>query len=116
MKFGKVCGVLFVLSLVATGAAMGRDISHGTASAKAMALSSAKSASPAKAASAKANKSTAKSVPAPVAVRHIVKPAAPIVMGRSVSVHHNTKLHHVKIKPLDASDTPVVAAGAVGSY
>ncbi len=94
---------------------MGRDISHGTASAKAAALSSAKSVTPAKTA-AKTNKSTAKSIPTPVAVRHIVKPAAPIVMGRSVSVHHNTKVHHVKIKPLDASDTPVAAAGAVGSY
>ncbi len=115
MKFGKVCGALFILSLVATGAAMGRDISHGTASEKATASNSAKSGSPAKTA-AKAGKSTAKSVIAPVAVRHVVKPAAPIVMGRSVSVHHNTKLHHVKIKPLDASDTPVAAAGAVGSY
>lgn len=116
MKFGKVCGVLFILSLVATGAAMGRDISHGTASAKATTSNSAKSASPAKAAAAKSSKSTAKSITAPVAVRHVVKPAAPIVMGRSVSVHHNTKLHHVKIKPLDASDTPVAAAGPVGSY
>ncbi len=94
---------------------MGRDISHGTASAKAAALSSAKSATPSKTA-AKANKLTAKSIPTPVAVRHIVKPAAPIVMGRSVSVHRNTKVHHVKIKPLDASDTPVAAAGSVGSY
>jgi hypothetical protein len=112
MKFGKVCGILFVLSLAASGAAMGRGISHGhgTAGAKATA------ASPAKVAAAKANKSTAKSNTVPVAVRHVVKPPAPIVMGRSVSVHRNTKLHHVKIEPLDSVDTPVAAAGTSGSY
>jgi hypothetical protein len=116
MKLGSVCGFLFVLSLVATGAAMGRDITHGPASGKAIAASSAKPGASGKAAAAKANKSTAKNTPAPVVVRHVVKPPAPIVMGRSVSVHRNTKLHHVRIKPLDAVDTPVAAAGSVGSY
>jgi hypothetical protein len=41
---------------------------------------------------------------APVAVRHVVKPQATIVMGRSVSVHHKTKLHHVKVNPVEADD------------
>lgn len=43
-----------------------------------------------------------KSLP-PAAVKHL-KPQAPIVMGRSVAVHRKTKLHHVKVKPLDSSD------------
>jgi hypothetical protein len=30
-------------------------------------------------------------------------------MGRSVSAHHKTKLHHVKMKPLDSIDTAVSA-------
>jgi len=107
MTFGKVCGVLVFLSLAATGAAVGRDISHGTAGIKATPASKAGMA----AISAKANKSAAKTAATPVAARH-VKPPAPIVMGRSVSVHHNTKLHHVKIKPLDSSDTPVASTGA----
>jgi hypothetical protein len=34
MTFGKVFGVLVVLSLAATGAAMARDISNGTAGVK----------------------------------------------------------------------------------
>ncbi|WP_026607274.1 hypothetical protein [Methylocapsa acidiphila] len=30
----------------------------------------------------------------------------PIVMGRSVSVRHKTKLHHIKMKPVDPIETP----------
>lgn len=41
--------------------------------------------------------------PPPAAVKHL-KPQAPIVMGRSVAVHRKTKLHHVKVKPLDSID------------
>jgi hypothetical protein len=37
-------------------------------------------------------------------VVHHVGPETPIVMGRSVSLHHKTKLHHVKMKPLDSND------------
>jgi hypothetical protein len=33
-----------------------------------------------------------------------IKPQAPIVMGRSVTVHRKTKLHHVKIKPLETGE------------
>ena len=32
------------------------------------------------------------------------RPPAPIVMGRSVNVHHKTKLHHVKINALDSTE------------
>jgi hypothetical protein len=31
--------------------------------------------------------------------RQQLRPQAPIVMGRSVSVHRKTKLHHVKVIP-----------------
>jgi hypothetical protein len=57
---------------------------------------------------AKGDKVTAKSGQVPISVRH-AKPQAPIVMGRSVSAHHKTKLHHVKMKPLDSIDTAVSA-------
>jgi hypothetical protein len=39
-----------------------------------------------------------------VAVRHVVKPQPPIVMGRSVSVHRKTKLHHVKVNPPESDE------------
>lgn len=37
---------------------------------------------------------------------------APIVMGRSVSVRHKSKLHHVKVKPSDALERPTSAEGS----
>jgi hypothetical protein len=40
---------------------------------------------------------------APAVSRH-VKPEAPIVMGRSISAHHKTKLHHVKVNPTEADE------------
>jgi len=30
-------------------------------------------------------------------------------MGRSVSEHHKTKLHHIKMKPPESIETPVAA-------
>jgi hypothetical protein len=96
MTFGKVFGVLVVLSLAATGAAVARDISNGTVDVKGNTASLVKG-----------DKGTAKSGQVPVSVR-----TRPIVMGRSVSAHHNTKLHHVKMKPLDSIDTPISADGS----
>jgi hypothetical protein len=93
---GKVFGVLVVLSLAATGAAMARDISNGTVDVRGNTASLVKE-----------DKGTAKSGQVPVSVR-----THPIVMGRSVSAHHKTKLHHVKMKPLDSIDTPVSADGS----
>ena len=90
MTFGKGFGVLAVLSLAATGAAMARDISNGTAGVKRNTASLVKG-----------DKGTGQ-VPVSVQTR-------PIVMGRSVSAHHKTKLHHVKMKPLDSIDTAVSA-------
>jgi hypothetical protein len=53
----------------------------------------------AKSSSGKADHPAAKSPPA--AVLH-VKPQAPIVMGRSISVHRKSKMHHVKVKPSES--------------
>jgi len=33
-----------------------------------------------------------------------IKPQAPIVMGRSISIHHKSKLHHVTSAPADSSE------------
>jgi hypothetical protein len=44
----------------------------------------------------------------PAISRH-ARPQAPIVMGRTVSVNHKTKLHHIKMKPLDSIETPASA-------
>lgn len=49
--------------------------------------------------------SAAESVPAATAVEH-VRWDAPIVMGRSVSLHRKTKLHHIKVKPIEPADKP----------
>ncbi len=35
-----------------------------------------------------------------------VRRDSPIVMGRSVSAHHKTKLHHIKMKPLELIEKP----------
>jgi hypothetical protein len=43
---------------------------------------------------------------------HHVGPQAPIVMGRSVSVHHKSKLHHVKMKPPDSNENLTSADGS----
>jgi hypothetical protein len=52
-----------------------------------------------------------KEAAASVAVHHIW-PEAPIVMGRSVSLHHKTKLHHVRVKPLDSNENSTSADGS----
>ena len=43
---------------------------------------------------------------------HHVGPQAPIVMGRSVSLHHKSKLHHVKVKPPDSNENLTSAGGS----
>jgi hypothetical protein len=108
MTLGNVFGILVVLSLTAGGVAMARDISGGTASAKGKAVHLVKGdpAHP-----VKGDKAGAKTAVVPVTVRH-VKPQAPIVMGRSVSLHHKTKLHHVKMKPLESADLPISTGGS----
>jgi hypothetical protein len=48
---------------------------------------------------------------ASVVVLH-VGPQAPIDMGRSVSLHHKSKLHHVKMKPPDSNENLTPADGS----
>ena len=68
---------------------MARDISNGTVDVKGNTASLVKG-----------DKGTAKNGQVP-SVR-----TRPIVMGRSVSAHHKTKLHHVRMKPLGFNRHP----------
>jgi hypothetical protein len=97
MTFGKIFGVLVVLSLAASDATMARDVSKAAAGVKGSTASLVKG-----------DKATAKSGPGPASSR-VARPPAPIVMGRSASVHHKTKLHHIKMKPLEAIETSAPA-------
>jgi hypothetical protein len=58
----------------------------------------------------KGDKMPPKGAAASVMVHH-VGPQAPIVMGRSVSLHHKSKLHHVKMKPPDSNENLASADG-----
>jgi hypothetical protein len=84
-------------SLATTGATLAGDISKELVNSKNLANSK-------QVANVKGDKVRPNGAAASVAVQ--VWPQAPIVMGRSVSLHHKTKLHHVKAKPL--SDMPQV--------
>jgi len=86
MTLGRLFGILIFLSLVATGAALAGGIPKG--------------------AGIKGDHPLPTSGPA--AARHAT-PQVPIVMGRSVSVHHKSKLHHIKVQPLESIETPVAA-------
>jgi len=108
MPFGKVFKVLVVLSLTATGAAMARDKSKVPVSEKGKTVNLVKGD---KAGLVKGDKAGAKNGQVQVNVRHAT-PQAPIVMGRSISVHHKTKLHHVKINSLESIDPTVSADGS----
>jgi hypothetical protein len=108
MPFGKVFKVLVVLSLTATGAAMARDKSKVPVSEKGKTVNLVKGD---KAGLVKGDKAGAKNGQVQVGVRHAT-PQAPIVMGRSISVHHKTKLHHVKINSLESIDPTVSADGS----
>jgi hypothetical protein len=85
MTVGRILGILILSSLAATGTALAGGISKGSG--------------------AKADHALPTNGPASSA-RH-ARPQAPIVMGRSVSEHHKTKLHHIKIKPPESIDTAV---------
>jgi hypothetical protein len=84
MTVGRMIRILIFSSLVATGTALAGDIPKGSGVKGDHALPTSGLAS----------------------ARH-ARPQAPIVIGRSVSVRHKTKLHHIKMKPLD--ETPVSA-------
>jgi hypothetical protein len=78
MTLGRILGVLIFSSLVATGGALAGDISKNLANSK-------------RVANVKGDKVPLKGAAAAVVVHH-VRPEAPIVVGRSVSVHNKTKL------------------------
>jgi hypothetical protein len=86
MTLGRIFGILFFSSLAATGATLAGGISKGAA--------------------IKGDQPPPTS--GPTSARH-ARPQAPIVMGRSVSEHHKTKLHHIKMKPLESIETPIAA-------
>ena len=90
MTLGKIFGILIFSSLAATGATLAGDISKNLANSKQVANVTGDKVPPKGA--------------APSVVVHHVWVEAPIVMGRSVSLHHKTKLHHVKAKPLDSNE------------
>jgi hypothetical protein len=105
MTLGKIkFGILIFSSLVATGATLARDISKNRTNSKNLANSK-------QVANVKGDKVPPKGAAASVVVHH-VWPEAPIVMGRSVSLHHKTKLHHVKVKPLDSNENLNSADGS----
>ena len=91
-------------SLVAIGATLAGDISKNLANSKNLAKSK-------QVANVEGDKVLPKEAPASVVVHHVV-PEAPIIMGRSVSLHHKTKLHHVKVKPLDSNENLTSADGS----
>jgi hypothetical protein len=93
MTLGKNFGILIFSSLAATGATLAGDISKNLANSKQVAK-------------LKEPKGAAASV-----MVHHVGPQAPIVMGRSVSLHHKFKLHHVKMKPPDSNENLASADG-----
>ena len=99
MTLGKIFRILIFSSLAATGAALAQDISKSRAN------------STKQVANVKGDKVPPKGTAASVAVHHIW-PEAPIVMGRSVSLHHKTKLHHVRVKPLDSNENSTSADGS----
>jgi hypothetical protein len=86
MTLGRIFGILFFSSLAATGGTLAGGIPKG--------------------AGTKGDQPLPTSGPA--SARH-AKPQAPIVIGRSVSEHHKSKLHHIKMKPLESIETPVAA-------
>jgi hypothetical protein len=106
MTLGKIFGILMFSSLVAIGATLAGDISKN--------LNSKNLANSKQVANVKGDKLPPKMAAASV-VAHHVGPQAPIVMGRSVSLHHKTplnRLHHVKIKPVDSNENLTSADGS----
>ena len=97
MTLGKIFGILIFSSLAATGATLAGGISKNLANSKQVANVKGDKVPPEAAASV---------------VVHHVWPEAPIVVGRSVGLHHKTKLHHVKVKPLDSNENSISADGS----
>jgi hypothetical protein len=99
MTLGRIFGILFFSSLAATGTTLAGSIPKGAGIKPGHPLSTSgagiKPGHP-------LSTSGAGSARQP-------RPQAPIVIGRSVSAHHKTKLHHIKMQPLESIETPVAA-------
>ena len=104
MTLGKIFGILMFSSLVAIGPTLAGDIPKNLVNFKNPANSK-------QVANVKGDKVLPKEASASVVVHHVGS-EAPIVMGRSVSLHHKTKLHHVKVKPLDSNENLTSADGS----
>ena len=103
MTLGKILRIFFLSSLAATGSTSAGDISKNLAKSKNLTNSK-------QMAKVMGNKLPPKRAASEVV--HHVGPEAPIVMGRSVSLHHKTKLHHVKVKPPDLNENSTSADGS----
>jgi hypothetical protein len=102
MTLGKIeFGILIFPSLAATGATLARDISKHLTNPKHLANSR-------QVANVKGDKVPPNGAAASVVLHH-VGPQAPIVMGRSVSLHYKTKLHHVNVKPFESNENSTSA-------
>lgn len=117
MSLGRVLCCLVVLSLVLGGRVLARE---GRAPAlvdqEKTTVLVKKEKGLAKSDKVSKRKETVKSGPAsreekPVSLANSLKPQTPIVMGRSVSDHRKTKLHHVKIQPPEAAETREPSGG-----
>jgi hypothetical protein len=115
MTVGRIFGILIFSSLAATGATLAGGIHKGASikgdhllptSGPASARHAMLAGGIPKGAGIKGDHPLPASGPA--SARH-APPQTPIVMGRSVSVHHKTKLHHIKMQPLESIETPVAA-------
>jgi hypothetical protein len=110
MTFGRIFGILFFSSLAATGTSLAGSIPKGAGIKPGHPLPTSGAGIkpghplPTSGAGIKPGHSLSTSGP----VRQ-ARPQAPIVIGRSVSAHHKTKLHHIKMQPLEPIETPVAA-------
>jgi hypothetical protein len=86
MTVGRIFAILFFSSLAAMGTTLAGGIAKGAS-----------------------NKGDHPHPPSGQASARQATPQAPIVMGRSVSVPHKTKLHHIKVQPLESIESPVAA-------
>ena len=114
MTVGRIFGILIFSSLAATGATLARGITKGAGikgdhplptSVPASARHATLAGGIHKGAGIKGDHPPTSG---PAGAQHAL-PQLPIVMGRSVSEHHKTKLHHIKMKPLESIETPVAA-------
>ena len=99
MTLGKIFRILIFSSLAATGATLAGAFPETWPTLKTWPTPNA-------------NVKEDKVPPKGAVVVHHVWPDAPIVVGRSVSLHHKTKLHHVKVKPLDSKENSTSADGS----